>query len=152
MQVGGIRINDPIKYPMELDMGPYCIQNVEQEGWGTVFNLGGLILHHGTSAASGHYSYLQRLPNGQWLSRDDQEVTLQHDALDFRTKVSGLVYYCCQTDRFAASAGAFVAESKEHSFLTWHTKAVSILSKSPSSNFAYCFSLRCPMLPLHDLS
>ena len=68
------KINNRVTFPLDdLDMGPYLHKDCSSEV--SLFDLIGVICHHGT-AGGGHYtSYCLNYINEQWYEFDDQYVT-----------------------------------------------------------------------------
>ena len=102
LQVHGGKQGSSLSYSAVLDLAPYCTQSITSDGWGTVFYLRGVILHLGETGGVGHYVYLQLLPDGMWLRRDDTEVTAELRPLAYTRSVAGLVYQRQPPDRYAA--------------------------------------------------
>lgn len=91
-----------VQYPMELPMAKFCTKSALKDGWGGTYNLGGVVLHHGSSANWGHYNFVQRRPSGSWALFDDAHEPLPQspkEVLGYGQLVCGLVYHRTPTHR-----------------------------------------------------
>ena len=82
------------RYPLDLDLRKFCTTAALADGWGSTYQLGGIVLHGG-DADGGHYRYLQRISGQLWWLRDDAEsptgITAEK-ALAYNREACGLVY------------------------------------------------------------
>lgn len=89
-----IKEQRPFHYPLELDMRKFCTRGALADGWGSTYQLGGIVLHDG-GANGGHYWFVQRLDQQHWLVRNDgkeaKKITSQ-TALAFTREACALLY------------------------------------------------------------
>ena len=86
--------NAAVNYPMKLDMARFSTQGALSDGWGSHYNLGGVLMHHGDTATSGHYTYMHQISSGSWYVRNDNQPQQRvGDPLRQRQAVAGLVYH-----------------------------------------------------------
>ena len=93
---GAVKTIASVQYPMELPMAKYCTRDSLQDGWGSLYSLGGVVLHHGSSGNGGHYTYIQRQAHNKWVLFDDDKAPLPKspkEVLGYRQLVCGLVYH-----------------------------------------------------------
>ncbi len=60
-----------MQFPMKLDMSPYCTASALDDGWGSEYEAVGVAIHPGEAATGGHFCFFQKLPEGDWLRRND---------------------------------------------------------------------------------
>ena len=60
-----------MKFPMTLDMSPYCTASALAGKWGSEYEAVGVAVHPDEIANSGHFYFFQKLPEGDWLKRND---------------------------------------------------------------------------------
>ena len=72
---GGNKVLAHVAFEEALDLSPALSPEALAEGVSARYTLHGVLVHHGDSADSGHYSAYNRAANGQWYLADDGQVT-----------------------------------------------------------------------------
>ena len=72
---GGDKLRAHVAFEEALDLSPALSPEALAEGVSARYTLHGMLVHHGDSADSGHYSAYNRAANGQWYLADDGQVT-----------------------------------------------------------------------------
>lgn len=85
----GKKISDAIKYPEQLQLGPYMADRKSNPS----YKLYGVINHLGGSVGSGHYTADVRAGNGQWYRADDTDVSKSNGA-PLNAKSAYVLFYC----------------------------------------------------------
>ena len=97
-----VKDNRQIRYPKVLDLAKHSVHGALADGWGSVYQPGGIGKHTGGSANGAHYQYLQKLTTGQWILRDDEQVPRkisEAEAMSCQHEACALVYLRVPPDR-----------------------------------------------------
>ena len=82
------------RYPLDLELRKYCTSAALADGWGSTYQLGGIVLHDG-GANGGHYCYVQKINGQLWWLRDDakpaKDITPK-SPLGYTREACALVY------------------------------------------------------------
>lgn len=95
-QHGVMKTIASVQYPIQLPMAKFCTKRALDDGWGSTYNLGGVVLHYGSSGNGGHYVFIQRRPSGSWALFNDAQEPLPlspSQVLGYHQLVCGLVYH-----------------------------------------------------------
>ena len=76
------KINDVFEFPEQIDMAPYHVDYLKDQGESAstdLFNLVGVLVHSGTAESGHYYSYIQERPSGPasgktWVEFNDIDV------------------------------------------------------------------------------
>ncbi|KAL3155338.1 putative ubiquitin carboxyl-terminal hydrolase FAF-X [Trebouxia sp. C0009 RCD-2024] len=93
-QSGPLKIDTPFCYPLDLDLEKFCTAGALADGWGSTYQLGGVVLHTG-NAKGGHYRFVQRMGKQLWWLRNDDtppEVLTSQAALAYTREACALIY------------------------------------------------------------
>ena len=85
-----------LQYPMELQMAKFSTRQAEADGWTTMYNLGAVVLHYGSTIIEGHYVMVLRQPDGTWMTFNDDKPARPQTAtqvLSHQQHVCGLIYH-----------------------------------------------------------
>nr|XP_044997172.1 ubiquitin carboxyl-terminal hydrolase 17-like protein 6 [Jaculus jaculus] len=90
----GDKVNQHVKFPDSLDMGPY----MSQPGRGPlVYVLYAVLVHTGLSGHNGHYLCYVKAGNGQWYKMEDTKVT-RCDISTVLMQRAYVLFYFLQSD------------------------------------------------------
>lgn len=90
------KVNDGFSFPESIDMMPYTMQALSQEGTTfppDIFELVGVIIHSGTAETGHYYSYIRQRPSPRestqsWIQFNDTDVS-QFDFAQLRDQAFG---------------------------------------------------------------
>ena len=91
-----------VQYPMELPIGKFCTKEALNDGWGSLCDLGGVVLQHGSTGNAVQYTLVQRQSSGSGMLFDDDKAPLPKgpsQGLGCCQLVCGLVYHRSSTHR-----------------------------------------------------
>jgi hypothetical protein len=89
---GGRKIQDHVNFEETLDLSGALSDSAVREGAPCLYDLHGIIVHHGGSANSGHYFAYVKAPNGTWACMDDDSVTAASWSMVQRQQAYVLLY------------------------------------------------------------
>jgi ubiquitin C-terminal hydrolase len=74
----GAKINTDVKFQLEkLDLAPFCKESEEVD---TCYKLMSVVMHHGISLQSGHYTcYAYNTESDAWIHFNDSRVTIAEE-------------------------------------------------------------------------
>ncbi|KXZ45918.1 hypothetical protein GPECTOR_49g502 [Gonium pectorale] len=105
----GAKINKKVEFGTSLDLRPYMSNT---RGSAQLYDLYGVLVHHGHSVNSGHYICYVKAANGLWHVCDDHRVTAvgERTVLDQRAYI---LFYIRRQPRNAAAAAAATAVAQQ---------------------------------------
>lgn len=93
----GRKIMKPVQYPETLDIKPFLTDKSSSRGE-TIYSLYGVIMHHGSSQKSGHYTSFVKSSNGTWLYIDDESVSSVSKKKILSAHSEAYVLFYCRVD------------------------------------------------------
>jgi ubiquitin carboxyl-terminal hydrolase 36/42 len=74
------KVNRHIDFPELWNLAPFCSAEALQVGQCTEYRLASVVVHHGGSLTSGHYTAFIRAPNQLWYHADDERMSQSNPA------------------------------------------------------------------------
>lgn len=97
----GRKLTRPIQFKETLDLKPFLTKRPSAPKDGTIYELYGIIMHHGSSLKSGHYTTYVKSSNGTWLHVDDESVTTISKKTVFKASSEAYVLFYSRIDNNA---------------------------------------------------